>query len=131
MRGTLPDCCPSAASGAARRPPAIVAMKARRGISGEQMESTGSILTVWPGFYQCRRAWGSASVRALAGLSSRHGPAAHLARRAEPPGAESEGCGHRVEGIPVPDTDGRRRLIVVEVEADETLRGREVLSGPS
>jgi len=26
-------------------------------------------------------------------------------------------CGHRVEGIPVPDTDGRWRLIVVEGEA--------------
>jgi hypothetical protein len=37
-------------------------MKARRGIPGEQMESTGSILTIWPGVYQCRRAWGSASV---------------------------------------------------------------------
>jgi hypothetical protein len=28
-----------------------------------------------------------------------------------------EWCGHRVEGIPVPDTDGRWRLIVVEGEA--------------
>jgi hypothetical protein len=26
-------------------------------------------------------------------------------------------CGHRVEGIPVPDVDGRWRLIVVEGEA--------------
>jgi hypothetical protein len=26
-------------------------------------------------------------------------------------------CGHRVEGIPVPDLDGRWRLIVVEGEA--------------
>jgi len=40
-------------------------MKARRGISGEQMESTGSILTVWPGVYQCGRTWGSASVPLL------------------------------------------------------------------
>jgi hypothetical protein len=28
-----------------------------------------------------------------------------------------EWCGHRVEGVPVPDTDGRWRLIVVEGEA--------------
>lgn len=28
-----------------------------------------------------------------------------------------EWCGHRVEGIPVPDVDGRWRLIVVEGEA--------------
>ena len=28
-----------------------------------------------------------------------------------------ESCGHRVEGIPVPDADGRWRLIVVEGEA--------------
>jgi hypothetical protein len=27
-----------------------------------------------------------------------------------------EWCGHRVEGIPVPDADGRWRLIVVEGE---------------
>ena len=29
----------------------------------------------------------------------------------------AEWCGHRVEGIPVPDDDGRWRLIVVEGEA--------------
>lgn len=29
-----------------------------------------------------------------------------------------EWCGHRVEGIPVPDTDGRWRLIMVEGEAN-------------
>jgi len=28
-----------------------------------------------------------------------------------------EWCGHRIEGIPVPDDDGRWRLIVVEGEA--------------
>jgi hypothetical protein len=28
-----------------------------------------------------------------------------------------EWCGHRVEGIPVPGEDGRRRLIVVEGKA--------------
>ena len=28
-----------------------------------------------------------------------------------------EWCGHRVEGIPVPDADGRWRLIVVEGDA--------------
>ncbi len=28
-----------------------------------------------------------------------------------------EWCGHRIEGIPVPDVDGRWRLIVVEGEA--------------
>jgi hypothetical protein len=28
-----------------------------------------------------------------------------------------EWCGHRVEGIPVPDVDGRWRVIVVEGEA--------------
>jgi hypothetical protein len=28
-----------------------------------------------------------------------------------------EWCGHRVEGVPVPDLDGRWRLIVVEGEA--------------
>ena len=28
-----------------------------------------------------------------------------------------EWCGHRIEGIPVPDTDGRWRLVVVEGEA--------------
>jgi hypothetical protein len=28
-----------------------------------------------------------------------------------------EWCGHRIEGIPVPDADGRRRLIVFEGEA--------------
>jgi hypothetical protein len=28
-----------------------------------------------------------------------------------------EWCGHRVEGIPVPDTDGRWRLIVIGGEA--------------
>jgi hypothetical protein len=28
-----------------------------------------------------------------------------------------EWCGHRIEGIPVPDTDRRWRLIVVEGEA--------------
>ena len=28
-----------------------------------------------------------------------------------------EWCGHRIEGIPVPDTDGRWRLIVVEGKA--------------
>jgi hypothetical protein len=28
-----------------------------------------------------------------------------------------EWCGHRVEDIPVPDADGRGRLIVVEGEA--------------
>jgi hypothetical protein len=31
-----------------------------------------------------------------------------------------EWCGHRVEGIPVPDADGRWRLIVVEGEANCT-----------
>jgi hypothetical protein len=28
-----------------------------------------------------------------------------------------EWCGHQIEGIPVPDADGRWRLIVVEGEA--------------
>lgn len=28
-----------------------------------------------------------------------------------------EWCGHRIEGIPVPDVEGRWRLIVVEGEA--------------
>jgi len=28
-----------------------------------------------------------------------------------------EWCGHRIEGIPVPDVDGRWQLIVVEGEA--------------
>jgi hypothetical protein len=28
-----------------------------------------------------------------------------------------EWCGHRIEGIPVPDADGRWQLIVVEGEA--------------
>jgi hypothetical protein len=28
-----------------------------------------------------------------------------------------EWCGHRIEGIPVPDAEGRWRLIVVEGEA--------------
>jgi hypothetical protein len=28
-----------------------------------------------------------------------------------------EWCGHRIEGVPVPDVDGRWRLIAVEGEA--------------
>ena len=33
------------------------------------------------------------------------------------PWSTVEWCGHRVEGIPVPDTDSRWRLVVVEGEA--------------
>jgi len=40
-----------------------------------------------------------------------------LPARAVPPAGYVEWCGHRVEGIPVPDVDGRWRLIVVEGEA--------------
>jgi len=58
-----------------------------------------------------------------AGLSRRQPP-----RRPAPPAPARpdkglyvsyalEWCGHRVEGIPVPDADGRWRLILVEGEA--------------
>jgi hypothetical protein len=36
----------------------MIAMKARRGTSGEQVEAIGSVITVWPGVYQRRRTWG-------------------------------------------------------------------------
>ena len=54
-RYTFPAGCASAASGAARRLPAMSPMKARRGISGERIEAIGSLLGVWPRVYQRRR----------------------------------------------------------------------------
>lgn len=47
-------------------------------------------------------------------------PTEHLKRwRWEPfqPWTVIEWCGHQIEGISVPDGDGRWRLIVVEAEA--------------
>ena len=42
LGATFPAGCASAASGAATRPPAMITMKVRRGISGKQVES------IWP-----------------------------------------------------------------------------------
>ena len=47
----------------------MTAMKARRGISGEQIEAIGSLIMVWPRVYQRRRRQG----RRMQGRARREG----------------------------------------------------------